>query len=162
MSGKERLEVGTRENHDLASGAGEVGNHSGLVDDFAVGKVDIPNGAIVVGQQDAMDDRDRTGGTSVPSRVCGRRCIGRCVVGCVGGRNGRIVVEGWGKSLSPHGHRVHAEQLGDSNDVTVQWGWDVGDEVPRFSVENQLVEQGQALVEKDGVVGQILDPETAV
>ena len=70
-------------------------------------------------------------------------------------------MEGWGKSLSPHGHRVHAEQLGDSNDVTVQWGWDVGDEVPRFSVENQLVERGQALVEEDGIVSQILEPETA-
>ena len=70
-------------------------------------------------------------------------------------------MEGWRKSLSPHGLRVHAVELGDSNDVTIRRGWDVGNEVPRFSVENQLVEQGQALVEKDGVVSQILDPETA-
>ena len=84
-----------------------------------------------------------------------------CGVGCVGVRNGKIVVEGWGNSLASHGLRVHAEQLGDSNDVTVRRGWDVGDKVPRFSVENQLVERGQALAEKDGVVCQILDPETA-
>ena len=161
MSGKERLKVGSRENHDLLSGAGEVGDHSGLVCDFAVGEVDIPKGAAFAGRQDTKDDRDRTGGTSAPSRACGCQCIGRCVVGCVGGRNGRIGVEGWGKSLSPHGLRVHAEQLVDSNDVTVRWGWDVGNEVPRFFVENQLVEQGHALVEKDGVVRQILDPETA-
>ena len=72
MSGEERLEIGTRENHDVASGAGKVGDHSSLVDNFAVGEVDIPNGATVVGRQDAKDNRDRTGETSAPSRACGR------------------------------------------------------------------------------------------
>ena len=62
-------------------------------------------------------------------------------------------MEGWGNPLSPHGLRVHADKLVDSNDVTVQRWWDDVDEVPRFSVENQLVEWGQALVEEDGIVG---------
>ena len=87
MSGEERLEVGTRDNHDLLSGAVKVGNHSGLVDDFAVGEVDIPNRSTIIGRRDAKDDWDRTGGTSAPSWACGRRCIGRCIVGCVGGWN---------------------------------------------------------------------------
>ena len=45
----------------ILPGAGKVGDHSGLVDNFAVGKVDIPSGAAVVGWRDAKDDRDRTG-----------------------------------------------------------------------------------------------------
>ena len=72
MSGEERLKVGTRDNHNLLSDAVKVGNHSGLVDDFAVSKVDIPDRSTVVGQRDAKDDRDRTGGTSATSPVCGR------------------------------------------------------------------------------------------
>ena len=71
-------------------------------------------------------------------------------------------MEGWGGSLSPHGLRVHTDKLVDLNDVTVRRWWDVVDKVPWFSVENQLVEPGQALVEEDGVVSQILDPETVV
>jgi hypothetical protein len=39
--------------------------------------------------------------------------------------------------------------------------WDVVDKVTWFSVENQLVDRGQALVEEDGLVSQILEPETA-
>ena len=85
MSGKERLKVRTRDNHDLLSGAVKVGNHSGLVDDVALGEVDIPNHSAFVGRQDAKDDWDRTGGTSAPSRACGCQRIGRCFVGCVGG-----------------------------------------------------------------------------
>ena len=70
-------------------------------------------------------------------------------------------MEGWGGSLSPHGLRVHTDKLVvDSNDVTVRRWWDVVDKVPQISVENQLVERGQALVEEDGVVSQILEPET--
>ncbi len=70
-------------------------------------------------------------------------------------------MERWGNPLSPHGLRVHADELVDSNDVTVRRWWDIVNEVPRFSIENQLVERGQALVEEDGIVSQILEPETA-
>ncbi len=87
MIGEEHLKVGTRDNHDLSYNTVKVSNCSGLVDDFAVGKIDIPNRSTFVGQKDAKDDWDRTGGNSAPSRACGCRRIGRCIVGCVGGWN---------------------------------------------------------------------------
>jgi hypothetical protein len=163
MIGEECLKVGTRDNHDLSSGAVKVGSHSGLGDDFAIGEVDIPKHTAFVGRRDAKDDWDRTGGTPPTRQACGCQRIGRCIVGCIGGWNWRIVVEGWGNLLSPHGLRVHdADKLVDLNDVAVRQWWDVVDKVPWFSVENQLVERGQALVEEDGVVSQILEPETVV
>jgi hypothetical protein len=87
MIGEECLKVGSRDNHDLSSGAVKVGNHSSLVDDFTIGKVDIPNLTTFVGWRDAKDDWDRTGGTPATSQACGRPRIGIYVVGCVGGWN---------------------------------------------------------------------------
>ena len=67
--GEERVEVGTRDDLDLATGAVKVGDHRGSVDNLVVGQVDIPSHVTGVGGRNAKDDWNRMGRIHTPSRI---------------------------------------------------------------------------------------------
>ena len=67
--GEERVEVGTRDDLNLAAGAVKVGDHRGSVDNLVVGQVDIPSHFTGVGRRNAKDDWNRMGRSLAASRI---------------------------------------------------------------------------------------------